>query len=46
MSMKKKRADQKGEDGRLATAEGYTTKASPAPVGRTHSAVQIHVSQQ
>jgi hypothetical protein len=34
MSMKKNRADQNGEAGRLATAEGYTTKASPAPAGR------------
>lgn len=31
MSMKKKRADQKGEAGRLATAVGYTTNARPAP---------------
>lgn len=46
MSMKKKRADQKGEAGRLATAVGYTTNARPAPGGGGQKSESTMVCQR
>lgn len=44
--MKKKRADQKGEAGRLATAVGYTTNARPAPGGGGQKSESTMVCQR
>lgn len=44
--MKKKRADQKGEAGRLATAVGYTTNARPAPGGGEQKSESTMVCQR
>lgn len=41
-----KRADQKGEAGRLATAVGYTTNARPAPGGGGQKSESTMVCQR